>query len=355
MNVPFTQQDLHKKHIEVQVSEELLDRAYEKAVSIFSDWEFTSAGGNSYLNTEINHIKHVIDITRDVVPPIAFALRHFGDSFPKSLVQKLRNKPQMRDTLFELLCLGFFANNHKVIYEPKLIDGKVPDLLVVLNEGMEIYVECKSHRFADAPYFDTFMAVSSMVCEAFTNQPIIKAVEQTDLRLELYLKSKPGCSEIEEFKNAISTLTIDLVRAECSVTANIAVKAVPRHEPLRSGTSLRSGRQVIGVEPTRVSLKDSYLLTYSWPGLDTKRRRLQRAMLSDARVQLRNIPANSIGMICIQTVSVREFLPDVHELIDRDQFSQIPVVWLNPSLVPGTESKIIFRDGARQVVEKLVR
>lgn len=355
MNDPFTQQNPQNRHLEIQVSEELLERAYKKAVSIFSDWDFTQAGVNSYLNIEINRKRRVFDIRRDVAPPIAFALRHFGDSFPMPLIHKLRNKPQMPDTLFELLCLGIFASKHKVIYEPKLVDGKVPDLLVMLDGGMNIYVECKSHRFADAPYFETFMAVSSEVCEAFTNQLIAKAGEQNGLRFELYLKSRPSCGEIEEFKRAIPSLTVDRVRAECLVTTNIAVMAVPRLEPLRADASLRCGRQVIGVEPTRVALEDTYVLAYSWPGLDKKRRKLQRAMLTDARVQLRNIPPNSIGMICIQTVSAREFLPDVHTVIDGDQFSQIPIVWLNPSLVPGTESKIIFRDGARLLVDILLR
>lgn len=355
MNDSFTQQNPLNRQMEIQVSKELLDRAYEKAISIFSDWEFTPAGVNSYLNIEINHINHVLDIRRDVAPPIAFALRHFGDRLPKALIQKLRNKPQMPDTLFELLCLGFFANNHKVIYEPKLADGKVPDLLVVLDGGINIYVECKSHRVVDAPYFGTFMAVSSEVCEVFTNQPIARAGEQNGLRFEIYLKSRPSCGEIEEFKRAISSLTMDRVRAECSVTTNIAVMAVPRVEPFRAEASLRNGRQLIGLEPTRVGMENTYVLAYSWPGLDKKRRKLQRAMLTDARIQLRNIPPDSLGMICIQTVAARRLLPDVHKLIDGDQFSQIPIVWLNPTLVPGTESKIIFRDSARHLVDKLVR
>lgn len=296
----------------------------------------------------------MLDIKRDVVPPIAFALRYFGDTLPTQLIQKLRNRPQTQDTLFELLCLGFFAERNKVVYEPKLADGKVPDLLVELDGGPPLYVECKSHRFVEAPYWEAFMAVSSQLCEAFTAQPITKAGEEERLRLELNLKARPSSKEIEAVRKAIPMLALEQVRVEHPLSPKVSVMAVPRSQALRSGFSLTSGWQMIGTEPTRITQEDNYVLAYSWPRLDRKRRKLQRALLRDARLQLRNIPIGSFGMICIQTVSAKRFLPDVHELIDQDQFSRIPLVWLNPSLVPGTESKIVFRDGAGDLMDKLV-
>jgi hypothetical protein len=339
------------RHIEIQIGQDLLDRAYDKAVSIFSDSELTPPGIPSYLSIELNGGKLVLDIKRDVVPPIAFALRYFGDKFPELLVQKLRNKPQTTDTLFELLCLGLFANNHEVVYEPKLADGKVPDLMVELDGGPSVYVECKSHRLVDAPYLQAFMAISSQVCDAFTNQPITKDGQQAGLRLEVYLKARPSSGEIEEFRKAIPALRPESVQAESFVTPNIAVMSVAQSQPPRSGASLRNGRQVIGTEPTKA---DCYVLTYSWPGLDKQRRKLQRALLKDARVQLQGIPAGSLGMICIQTVSAKRFLPDLHKLIDQDQFSRMPIVWLNPSLARGTESKIVFRNEAGHLVDRLL-
>jgi hypothetical protein len=207
----------------------------------------------------------------------------------------------------------------------------------------------------DARYAEAFRAVSSEVCEAFTNQPVTSAGQQEHLRLEVYLKARPSSREIAEFRKAIMSFTVDAVRTEFSVTPNIAVMAVSKAQPLRSGASQWGGRQLVGVEPTRVALEDSYVLAYSWPALDRQRRKLQRALLRDARIQLRDIPAGSLGMICIQTVSAKRFMSDVHELIDKDQFSRIPVIWVNPSLTPGTESKIVFRDGAADLVERLLR
>ena len=171
--------------------------------------------------------------------------------------------------------------------------------------------------------------------------------------MEVYLKARPSSREIEQFRKAIPALTMDRVRVECPVTPNIAVMAVPQAQPLRSGASLWNGWQIVGTEPTRIALPDSRVLAYSWPGLDVQRRKLQRALLRDARIQLRNIPAGSLGMICIQTVSAKRFLPDVHALIDQDQFSQVPIIWLKSSRVLGTESKIVFRDGVGHLVERL--
>ena len=79
----------------------------------------------------------------------------------------------------------------------------------------------------------------------------------------------------------------------------------------------------------------------------------QRKLLGKARLKLREIPAGTVGMICIQTVSASAFLSDIHDLIDQAQFSRIPIVWLNPSLRPGTNSKIVFRDEARELVDRL--
>ena len=342
------------RHLELRVSQHLLDRAYEKAVAIFADSDLTPPRVRSHLSIELNGGKFVLDIKRDVVPGIAFALSYFGDSFPATLIQKLRNKPQTQDTLFELLCLGFFAGHNKVVYEPKLTDGKVPDLLVELDGGPPIFVECKSHRFAEAPYFEAFNGVSSQVCQAFTAQLITKAGEQERLRLEVYLKARPSSKEIEAVRKAIPTLTLEQIHREHMLSPSVSLIAVPRSQPLRSGFSLMSGRQVASVEPTKLTMEESSVLVYSWPGLDRQRRKLQRALLKDARLQLRNIPAGSFGMICIQTVSAKRFLPDLHELIDQGQFSRIPIIWLGPSLMPCTESKIVFRDEAGHLLEKLL-
>ncbi|MBN9693619.1 MAG: hypothetical protein J0M24_25515 [Verrucomicrobia bacterium] len=341
------------KLVEIHVSQALLDNAHEKVLSIFSDWEFTPAQVHSHLEVGLNRGNMVLDVAQDVVPPIAFALSYFGHTLPQGLIQKLRNKPQTPDTLFELLCMGILAHNHKVVYEPRLGDGKVPDFMVELEGGPPIYVECKSHRFADAPYAQTFQTISSEVFDSFTNQPITEACQQERRRLEVHLRARPNSQELDELKKAARTLGLEDFRTECSVTPNIALVSVPQSQPVRASASIMSGRHKVGTEWTRFALEKCHLLTYSWPGLDRQRRRLQRELLKTARLQLRGIPAGSYGMIGIQTVSAKRFLPDLHELIDQNEFNRVPLVWLNPSLSPGTDSRIVYRDGSRNLVDRL--
>jgi hypothetical protein len=116
---------------------------------------------------------------------------------------------------------------------------------------------------------------------------------------------------------------------------------------------MHSGLMRVGTERTKASLENTHIVAYSWPGLDKQRRSAQRALLKEARLKLRGIPASSFGMICIETVSAKDFLPDIHELIDQEQFRHIPIVWLNPSVRPGSNSRIVFRDEARQLVDRL--
>ena len=46
----------------------------------------------------------------------------------------------------------------------------------------------------------------------------------------------------------------------------MSVAIVPQTQPVRSGYSMTSGIQLIGLEPRRVTQQDSYLLAYPWPG-----------------------------------------------------------------------------------------
>jgi hypothetical protein len=118
----LTQQNLENRHVGIQINEDLMNRAYERVLSIFADSLRTPPGVDSHLSIELNRGKRLLDVKREVVWPIAFALEFFGENFPKRLIQKLRNMPQLPDTLLDLFCLGCFAKNCKVFYEPKLAD-----------------------------------------------------------------------------------------------------------------------------------------------------------------------------------------------------------------------------------------
>lgn len=322
-------------------------------MSLFYDWDLTSAGNNTYLSILSNNLNKFLDVRQQIVPPLAFALKYFGGELPESLVHKLKNKPQTLDTLFELTCLGIFMEHHNVVYEPILADGRKPDLLLKLNGGPPMYVECKSHHFQDAPYWESFFSVSADIHKMITNEPIVAESMNGDLRLEVHLNARPTNDEIEIFRNKLSNLTLKEVRVDMPITPNITITAAPKTQALRYGSSMWNCFQSIGTKPQKLSVNNDYAIVYAWPGLERQRRKLQRAILKDARLQLRGIPAGSLGMICIETVSATPFLPDLHKLIDQDEFSQIPIICLNPTILPGVKTKIVFRNGTEDIVRKV--
>ena len=59
-------------------------------------------------------------------------------------------------------------------------------------------------------------------------------------------------------------------------------------------------------------------------------------------------------MICIQTPASKPFLKDIHRLIKGEQFGRVPIVWLNPSLLPGRDSRMVYRDGAEDLIKGFI-
>jgi len=341
------------RHLDVLVEQALLDRARERAVSIFPVWHWMPPGGTQYLSRELKGENPVLDVARDVVPSLAFAERHFGDPLPDALVKKLQNKSQTEDTLFELLCLGLLSARHKVVYEPQIGSGKVPDLLIEPVDGPPVYVECKSHHMLETKYWQAFQSISSRVCQTLGDEPLVKAAWADGLRTEVYLKGRPSDGEITSLKSALASLHLQTLKTGSNLSSKAGIKAVPRTQRILPGVSLHGGVITVGTEWTEVSHATMQIAVHCWPKLGKQRRATQRALLREARLKLREIPEGAVGMICIQTVSSSDFLPEIHELIDQAQFSRIPIIWLNPSLRSGSNSKIVFRDEARQLVDRL--
>ena len=101
---------------------------------------------------------------------------------------------------------------------------------------------------------------------------------------------------------------------------------------------------MVGTVSAKISHENTHTVAYSWPGIDVRRRRSLRSLLSRARRKLKAIPKNSYGVICLQTPSPRRFSPDVHQALVRPEFARIPCVWLNPL----HESELVSRnDGTR--------
>jgi len=233
-------------HFDIQLSQALFDRAHERAMSIFSDWEWTPPEERRYLSIRRDDETLILDVVQDVVAPLAFAERYFGDTWPDSLIKKLRNRTQTVDTLFEMICLGEFSLRHKVVYEPKIESGKVPDLRIEPPESPAVYVECKSHHFTESKYCRTFKAVTAL-CQAFAEERILKASWAEGLRTEIYLTGRPSDAEIQSSRRAIAELQMQQLQAGCQVSERIIIKGPCKNNFLGAGvmrTICRTGSQI---------------------------------------------------------------------------------------------------------------
>ncbi len=184
-----------------------LQRAEEVARSVFRDWKWTEGGGHKHISTELKLGQVAMDVNREILPPLALALMFFGGELPNELIAKLRNRTQTRDTLFELWCLGMFGQRCKVEYEPRLSNGKVPDLCV--HAGRKLYVECKSHHFMDSVYWSRFQKAASLIGQQVGGSPLQKKAWGQDLRVEVYPDMSPNSNDLLRLGETVQTEAID--------------------------------------------------------------------------------------------------------------------------------------------------
>lgn len=320
----------------------------DSCFAIFSDFEF--APDFSRLIVRRHKLQTSLHIARELAPALTYAHQYFGSTLPQDLIDKLRNKTQILDTLFELRCLGLFQLCHKVIYEPKLCGGKVPDLKVSLNSSVDIYIECKSQHILDSEYQRIFEKFTSQCFAVVENSKAQKAAWEQDLRIEIHLKNTPQSDEIDLLRETVKAATVtDLVKG-IIVGKNINVLAVHRNQRYLAEPSANRGHFTVGTVATEISDENADIVTYSWPGIDLHRRRSQRRLLCKARSKLRDMPLSSYGMACLQILGAKRFAPDVHAALSRPEYERVPLVWINPL----NESELICRNDALAVRDALL-
>jgi len=268
-----------------------------------------------------------------VIPGLVYAHRFFGDSLPPGLKGKLRNQSQTQDTLFELLCLGAFHPHHVLKYEPKLADGKVPDLVLSLATGQAVYIECKSQRPLDSKHQRLFIKVTARLHKildldrsGFVNKAWVEG-----LRSEIHLLHAPSEFDIRELEQRLDEYAPRLGMPAIAFGNSITLSLASRDEPFDKTQPPPSAVIRLGTEPGMIHHTNAHTAIYPWPGLDAIRRRSQRRLLTDARRQLRSIPLSAYGLVCMQVLSSNRFVPDIHSLLRQKEFERIPMVWVNPT------------------------
>lgn len=286
-----------------------------------------------------------VDIPYEVLPSLIYAHRYFGRSLPKSLTQKLLNPTQSADTFLELNCLGYFQRKYQVVYEPKLTSGKSADFKIILPNTLQIYVECKNQRTIHSKFRRKLVEICQKLERELDNSSFITEAWKNGFRTEISFSQEASKGDIER---EIICLSFELKQNELErynhqtrkVTPNIYITCVTRQTPFRSNSSIRRSLYQVSTTPTKFDYTNARITVYSWANLDKQIRSLQRELLFEARLKLRGIPHNSLGMVCIQTYFVPKFIPDIEKLMAQEDYSSLPFVWVNPL----NESRVVYRN-----------
>jgi hypothetical protein len=323
---------------------EELDQALASAVEIFSGFEHKFAPSFCHVLLRSGSVQRPTGFAQELIPGFLCAHRFFGDSLPKELKRKLRNQGQTHDTLLELMVLGAFQPHHKVQYEPTLADGKVPDLMLSLSNGLAVFIECKSQRLMGSEHDRMFRKATDRIHRILDLQSsaFVRKAWAEGLRSEVRLSRTPSDADLREFERSLNKHAPSPGLPALVFGRTITLSVVPRDQALDERRPPPSMVTRVGTTPSILQHKNTHAAVYPWPGLDIIRRRSQRRLLGSARRKLRSIPAIAYGLICIQTVSSNRFVPDIHRLLPQKEFARIPIVWLNPI----SNGRVICRDDA---------
>jgi hypothetical protein len=345
--------EVQKQPYATRFAKEEIDQALASAVDIFSNMEQAFVPGFCAVLLQSAGGQRPADFARELIPGLVYAHRFFGDSLPKGLKEKLRNQPQTHDTLLELICLGAFQPHHNIQYEPELTDGKVPDLMLSLPGGPDVYVESKCQSLMDSKHQRLFLKATARIHQILSRKSsaFVEKAWGEGLRSEVRLSQSPSEVDLRKLEQTLDGHQPTAGMSPIAFGKSITLSVVFRDELFDERQPPPSAVILVGTEASIMHYSNAHAAVYPWPGLDKIRRKSQRRLLADARRKLRSIPASAYGLICIQTSGSKKFVPDIHALLRQKEFERIPIVWLNPVGV----GQIVWRDDALPLRDQVFR
>lgn len=268
-------------------------------------------------------------------------------------MQKLTNPPQIDSTIFELSCLAIFAALGRVEYEPCLPTGAVPDLRLTTAAGRIVYVECKSQSVNGTEHASRVRRVSQRIHSILDPETTKVAADawRRGLRLEVRPSCTPSESDLLALEAAAAGYSVDDLVAGARPSPHVALSAVDRTLPIDRSQGHFAALVEVGTTPQPLFAHEHVrVVVQSWSSLAAPMRRAQRALLADARRKLESMPEGAIGLVCMSTFQTDRFKPDVRLAVERPEFRNVPMVWLNPLAETGT---LICRDDSLEICREL--
>lgn len=271
-----------------------------------------------------------IDVLNDALPAIIYAHRHFGKVLPDDVISKFQNITQIEDTFFEFKCMGLFIGRHKVIYEPKLSDGKVPDFQICPEGFPDVYVECKSLNEQDSEYLKKFNKVGKSIIETIGKSNFVNQMWDRGYRVEILPAKYITKEEIDNLNKTLEKVDpLEFIKQE-RIIKNILISCIPIQQVSKEGNFLKMGSVMIRTGSTNLSHVNMHIIVHSWKSINIQMRRSLRSLFKDARLKLKNISKGSVGVVFLEMKSGPNVLPDIHGLLKLKEYSCIAMVCMNP-------------------------
>jgi hypothetical protein len=225
--------EVQKQPYATRFSTEEIDQALASAMSIFSGFEQKFAPGVCAVLLRSAGGQRLADFAQELIPALVYAHRFFGHSLPKGLKDKLRNQLQTHNTLLELWCLGAFQPYHAVQYEPTLMDGKTPELMVSLSAGPAVYVECKSQSLVASESHRLFSKATERIFKILDvrRSEFVRKALAEGLRSEIRLSHTPSDIDLRALEQTLNKHTPGAEVPSIAFGRAITLFLVPRHQP----------------------------------------------------------------------------------------------------------------------------
>jgi hypothetical protein len=295
-----------------------------------------------YLISEEGKNRYIASYEGELKAPLEFVNSHFSKEIVRKIYGKLKNPPQLNDTIFEIGCMMKLSKSYKIHYEPKTGGGRYADFRFQVVGIGRVYVECKNVVPARLDGQKGMNEVNQAFEKIWKGSDLVSEALKRKIRIECAPSKRLNSKQISQLEKVVrnadhSILEKDSWQPIAEVTVYFRGNLAPC-----ALSGLRYGIIVEVVDkPINVTLENACRLYYAWPKLGRESVKNLNSALRSARYQLKGMPSRSIGVIWLNTSTNDEKSQMLLNAVGRPEFERIPVII--------TRGKLFYRGGHEKI------
>jgi hypothetical protein len=275
--------------------------------------------------------------------PLDFLHSHFDQTVRAKVIEKLRNPPQLYDTLFELNCMRSVACAFPIFYEPRLKNGKSADFGVYLPSVGPVYFECKNPERFRTEAFSKFGNQNKLLAEQLAGTGIVEATWDNSQRIELVPRKRLNDHDLKKFNSAaLEAGPTVFKRSFWQPISDLDVHFVPRAQ----GYAVSNGPPAMQVkvrdQPVSLALENADIVFHPWLSLGGAIERTTNNLLAEARRQL-VMPKGGIGVIWLNVRSSETLSTKLNELLANPEYDRILAVFVQGMVYHRTDREDLVK------------